>query len=181
MRWKNLPLPGASIIQIVDIDAARSKESNNEALIKEMIGATHTPVQVSGGIKTLNQINDWFESGAARVVLGTVAITDFPLVVEAANHHPGGVIVHLVTRDGYVVIDGWKTQTAFRPEDILRELQVTGIAGVIHKATEVLDGNFIEELALTEATQSGGIYTSVFQRHSSDVGRYIAIALPTQY
>jgi len=141
---------GASIIQIVDIDAARSKENNNEALVKQMIAATHTPVQVSGGIRTLSQIDDWLESGAARVVLGTIAITDPPLVVEAANRHPGGIIVHLVTRDGYVMIDGWRTQTAFRPEDIIRELQVTGIAGVILKATEILDGDFLEKLALTE-------------------------------
>ena len=64
------------MIQIVDIDAARSKQTNNEALIKQMITETDTPIQVFGGIRTLNQINDWFESGAARVVLGTIAITD---------------------------------------------------------------------------------------------------------
>ena len=140
----------AKMIQIVDIDAARSKQTNNEALIKQMITETDTPIQVSGGIRTLNQINDWFESGAARVVLGTVAITDAPLVIEAANRHPGGIIVHMTTRNGHVIIDGWKTQTAFKPEDIIRELQVSGIAGVIHKATADMDGDFVEELALTE-------------------------------
>jgi len=147
---KKFTAAGASIVQIVDIDAARSKDTTNEVLVKQMIAETTTPVQVSGGIRTLSQINDWFESGAARVVLGTIAITDAPLVIEAANRHPGGIIVHLVTRDGYVVIDGWKTQTAFRPEDIIRELQVSGIAGIIHKATEEMDGDFLEELALTE-------------------------------
>ena len=140
----------AKIIQIVDIDAARSKQTNNEALIKEMIAETDTPIQVSGGIRTLNQINDWFESGAARVVLGTVAITDAPLVIEAANRYPGGIIVHIASRNGHVVIDGWKTQTAFKPEDVFRELLMSGVAGVIHKATEDMDGNFLEELALTE-------------------------------
>ena len=138
------------MVQIVDIDAARSKPTNNETLIKEMIATTDIPIQVSGGIRTLSQINDWFESGAARVVLGTVAITDAPLVVEAATRYPGGIIVHIASRNGYVVIDGWKTQTAFKPEDIFRELLVSGIAGVIHKATENMDGDFLEELALTE-------------------------------
>ncbi|MFT7555701.1 MAG: phosphoribosylformimino-5-aminoimidazole carboxamide ribotide isomerase [Planctomycetota bacterium] len=140
----------AKMIQIVDIDAARSKQTNNEALIKQMIGETDKPIQVSGGIRTLSQISDWFEAGAARVVLGTVAITDAPLVKEAANRFPGGIIVHLATRNGHVVIDGWKTQTAFKPEDIIRELQVSGIAGVIHKATEDMNGELLEELALTE-------------------------------
>ncbi len=140
----------AKMIQIVDIDAARSKQTNNEALIKQMISNTDTPIQVSGGIRTLNQINDWFESGAARVVLGTIAITDAPLVIEAANRYPGGIIVHMTSRNGHVVIDGWKTQTAFTPQDIIRELQVSGIAGVIHKASIVMGGDFLEELALTE-------------------------------
>ena len=67
---------GAQMLQIVDIDAARSKPSNNEALIRELLDETDIPVQVAGGIRTLSQINDWFEAGAARVVLGTVAITD---------------------------------------------------------------------------------------------------------
>ena len=86
---------GAQMLQIVDIDAARSNSENNEALIKQLLDETDVPIQVAGGIRTLSQINDWFEAGAARVVLGTVAITDSPLVVEAANRHPGGIIVHL--------------------------------------------------------------------------------------
>ncbi len=75
---------GARMLQLVDIDAARSEATNNEAIIKQLIQDTDIPIQVSGGIRTLNQINDWFDTGAAGVVLGTVAITDAPLVVECA-------------------------------------------------------------------------------------------------
>ncbi len=141
---------GAKMIQIVDIDAARSKPETNQQLIQDLINETDVPIQVSGGIRTLAQINDWFETGAARVVLGTIAITDAPLVTEAANRHPGGIIVHLDTRDGYVMIDGWKTQTAFKAQDLIHELQMTGIAGVIHKDTQFMDYDFSEALALTE-------------------------------
>ena len=104
---------GARMLQVVDIDAARSEPTNNEALIKQLIQDIDIPIQISGGIRTLNHINDWFDAGAARVVLGTVAITDAPLVVEAANRHPGGIIVILATQDGFVTIDGWRTITAF--------------------------------------------------------------------
>ena len=113
---------GAQMIQIVDVDAARSQPGNNIEVIQALINQTDVPVQVAGGIRTMTQINDWFEVGAARVVLGTIAITDTPLVVEAANRHPGGIIVHLATRDGYVMIDGWKTQTAFQSKDLIRDL-----------------------------------------------------------
>ena len=141
---------GAQMLQIVDVDAARSNPQRNEELIKQLIDETDVPIQVAGGIRTLSQINEWFETGAARVVLGTVAITDSQLVIEAASRHPGGIIVHLSTRGGFVMIDGWKTQTVFKPQDLIRDLQMTGIAGVVHKGTESLDTDFQEALALTE-------------------------------
>ena len=165
---------GAQMLQIVDIDAARSAPERNEELIKQLLDSTDIPIQVSGGIRTLSQINDWFEAGAARVVLGTVAITDSPLVVEAASRHPGGIIVHLATRGGYVMIDGWKTQTAFKPQDLIRDLQMTGIAGVIHKGTESLDGDFAEALALTEQMShdvSIPVYSSGTVQDINDIGR----------
>jgi nucleoside 2-deoxyribosyltransferase len=107
-------------------------------------------------------------------VLGTVAITDSPLVVEAASRHPGGIIVHLATRGGYVMIDGWKTQTAFNPQDLIRDLQMTGIAGVIHKGTESLNGDFAEALALTEQLSrdvSIPVYSSGTVQDINDIGR----------
>jgi len=165
---------GAHMLQIVDIDAARSNGENNEALIRDIINDTDIPIQVSGGIRTLTQINDWFEAGAARVVLGTIAITDSPLVVEAASRHPGGIIVHLTTRDGYVMIDGWKTQTAFMPQDLMRDLQMTGIAGVIHKGTVSLESDFEEALALTEQLShdvSIPVYSSGTVRTLDDISR----------
>lgn len=171
---KSFIADGAQMIQIVDIDAARSQAETNEDLIKTMIDQTDIPIQVAGGIRTLAQINDWFETGAARVVLGTIAITDAPLVIEAANRHPGGIIVHLSTRGGYVMIDGWKTQTAFQPRDLIRDLQMTGIAGVVHKDTESLDAEFVEALALTEQLShdvSIPVYSSGTVRTLDDIAR----------
>ena len=166
---------GAQMLQIVDIDAARSKPENNYELIKELLNETDVPIQVAGGIRTLAQINEWFEAGAARVVLGTIAITDSPLVVEAASRHPGGIIVHLATRNGYVMIDGWKTQTAFMPQDLIRDLQMTGIAGIIHKGTERLDSEFDEVLALTEQLShdvSIPVYASGTVRTLDDIAKH---------
>ena len=165
---------GAQMLQIVDVDAARSNPKRNEELIKQLIDGTDVPIQVAGGIRTLSQINDWFEAGAARVVLGTIAITDSHLVIEASNRHPGGIIVHLATRGGYVMIDGWKTQTAFRAQDLIRDLQMTGIAGVVHKGTENLDADFDETLALTEQLShdvSIPVYASGTVKTLDDIAR----------
>ena len=165
---------GAQMLQIVDVDAARSKPRRNEELIKQLINETDVPIQVAGGIRTLAQINDWFEAGAARVVLGTVAITDLHLVIEAASRHPGGIIVHLATRGGYVMIDGWKTQTVFKAQDLIRDLQMTGIAGVVHKGTESLDTDFDEAVALTEQLSHDvaiPVYSSGTVQELDDIAR----------
>lgn len=166
---------GASVIQVVDVDAARSQPDNNEEIIKAIVQSSEIPIQVAGGIRTLFQINEWFDIGAARVVLGTVAITDTPLVIEAANRHPGGIIVHLATRDGYVMIDGWNKQTAFLAADLLQDLQMTGIAGVIHRDTEHSnDIDFTASLALTEELSQNvsiPVYSSGKVRTLDDLSR----------
>jgi phosphoribosylformimino-5-aminoimidazole carboxamide ribotide isomerase len=171
---QNFANDGAKMLQVVDIDAARSEPNNNEALIKQLLQDIDIPVQVSGGIRTLNQINDWFEAGAARVVLGTVAITDASLVIEAANRHPGGIIVNLATQDGFVTIDGWRTITAFRPQDLILELQMTGIAGIIHIDTDRMSKDVDEVLALTEQLSrdiSIPVYSSGTVRSLDDISR----------
>ena len=70
--------------------------------------------------------------------------------------------------------DGWKTQTAFKPQDLIRDLQMTGIAGVIHKDTERLDVDFSEALALTEQLShdvSIPVYASGTVRTLDDIAR----------
>jgi len=165
---------GASMLQIFDIDAAKLLPENNEQLIKQLILESDIPIQVSGGIRSLSQINDWFEAGAARVALGTIAITDAQLVTEASNRHPGGIVVTLSTSNGFVWIDDGKTQTAFQPQDIIRELQMTGVAGIIHRNLDYNSVDFSEALALTEQLSHEvpiPVYSSGTVRTLDDIAR----------
>jgi phosphoribosylformimino-5-aminoimidazole carboxamide ribotide isomerase len=165
---------GARMLQIFDIDAAKLLHGNNEELIKQLIFKSDIPIQVSGGIRSLSQINDWFEAGAARVALGTIAITDAQLVTEASNRHPGGIVVTLSTSNGFVWIDDGKTQTAFQPQDIIRELQMTGVASIIHRNLDYNSGDFSETLALTEQLShdvSIPVYSSGTVRTLDDIAR----------
>ncbi|MDE0407291.1 MAG: HisA/HisF-related TIM barrel protein, partial [Alphaproteobacteria bacterium] len=109
---------GAERLHLLDVDAALGEDATNEALIGELIASTPIPVQVAGGMRTLHHIEAWFEAGAAHVVLGTLAITDQQLLAEACARCPGAILANIATKDGYVMIDGWRTQTAFRPQDI---------------------------------------------------------------
>lgn len=140
---------GAQWLHVVDLNAAFGDQHNNSELVKQIIQTVDIPVQVTGGMRTFATINGWFESGAARVVLGTVAVTDRSLLMEAANRHPGGIVASLDTRGGFVMIDGWRNQTSFQLLDLVRELQLTGIAAIVHTDIDRFVGDASESLALT--------------------------------
>ena len=140
---------GAERLHLLDVDAALGKDTGNGELIGELIASTNIPVQVAGGMRTLHQIEAWFEAGAAHVVLGTLAITNQQLLAEACARYPAAILANIATKDGYVMIDGWRTQTAFRPRDIVYDLQMAGVAGIIHFDINRLERDASTSLALT--------------------------------
>ena len=146
---RKLEAQGAERLHLLDVDAALGKETTNRELIGELVAATTIPVQIAGGMRTLHHIESWFEAGAAQVVLGTLAITDQQLLAEACARYPGGILANVATKDGYVMIDGWRTQTAYLPQDIVYDLQMAGVAGIIHFDINRFEGDASTSLALT--------------------------------
>lgn len=140
---------GAERLHILDVDAALGRSETNAELVRDIISSTTIPVQVAGGMRTADQVDSWLESGAAHVVLGTLAITDQSMLAEACTRHPGAIIANIATKGGYVMIDGWQTQTAFRPQDIVYDLQMAGVAAIIHFDIDRFEGEAATTLALT--------------------------------
>ena len=165
---------GAERLHLLDVDAALGKDTGNGELIGELIASTNIPVQVAGGMRTLHQIEAWFEAGAAHVVLGTLAITNQQLLAEACARYPAAILANIATKDGYVMIDGWRTQTAFRPRDIVYDLQMAGVAGIIHFDINRLEGDASTSLALTMAMKQDvviPVYSSGTVHSLDDVAR----------
>ena len=146
---RKFEVQGAERLHLLDVDAALGRDAANDALIREFIASTSIPVQVAGGMRTLHQIEAWFEAGAAHVVLGTLAITNQQLLAEVCARYPGAILANIATKDGFVMIDGWRTQTAYRPQDIVYDLQMAGVAGIIHFDIDRLEGDASSSLALT--------------------------------
>ncbi len=170
---------GAERLHILDVDAALGRESTNESLIRKIVDSTHIPVQVAGGMRTAHQIEWWFEAGAAYVVLGTLAITDQSLVAEVSARHPGAVLANIATQDGFVMIDGWRTQTAFRPHDLVYDLQLAGVGGIIHFAINRRTSDAATSLALTMAMRQNvviPVYSSGTVRDLDDLARLPLLA-----
>jgi phosphoribosylformimino-5-aminoimidazole carboxamide ribotide isomerase len=128
---RNFEADGAEWLHLVDLDRVFNDGDNRE-LVETIIRNANIPAQVAGGIRTLSQIDKWLKAGAARVVLGTVAVTDRTLILDACGLHPGEIVVSIDAKDGYAMVDGWHTKTAFTGIDLARNFEQCGVAAIIY-------------------------------------------------
>jgi phosphoribosylformimino-5-aminoimidazole carboxamide ribotide isomerase len=165
---------GAERIHVVDVDAANGLADTNADLVCEILKRADIPVQVAGGMRTVNQIDEWLERGAASVVLGTLAITDPMLVADVCARHPGAIIANITTRGGVVMTNGWKSATAFAAPDIAYDLQMAGVAGIIHTDLDRFVGDASASLAVTMELKANvviPVYASGTVQELDDIAR----------
>ena len=120
-------------LHVVDLDGSRQGRRVNAEVIRRVIEAAgDTPVQVAGGIRTVETVREVLGDGAARVVLGTAAVRDPKLVVGAAREWPGRVAVAVDARDGEVVIEGWEVGSSRPVEAVADAAAEAGVAALIY-------------------------------------------------
>lgn len=113
---------GASWLHIVDLDGAFDGASNNYGIIEEIASSLNIPVQVGGGIRTPEKARRYFDSGAARLIVGTVALENPAIFEEMANEWPGRIGVSIDAVKGRIKSRGWVRDTGQTVEDSLRRL-----------------------------------------------------------
>ena len=157
---------GFEWLHVVDLNGAFQGQSVNSAAVGAILKATKNPVQLGGGIRTLEQIEDWLDRGLARVILGTVAVRDPALVKEAAKKFPGRVAVGIDARGGKVAVEGWAETSELDVIDLAKRFEGAGVAAIIYTDIDrdgVLAGiNWDATLALARAVSipviaSGGL------------------------
>src|SRR5699024_8842880 len=102
---------GATYIHIVDLDGAKSGHSQNKDVIREIVTEVNVPVQVGGGIRSMEVIRQYLSYGVSRVILGTSAIDDLSFVTEAVKTFTSQVAISLDARNGLLSTEGW-TETS---------------------------------------------------------------------
>jgi phosphoribosylformimino-5-aminoimidazole carboxamide ribotide isomerase len=128
---RNFAAGGAPWIHVVDLDAARSANPANRALIAEIVAAVTVPIQVGGGIRTVADAAALFGLGVTRVVVGTAAVTAPGLVEQLAERWPGRVAVGLDHRRGEVMVRGWEERGGRRVLEVLPEVVAAGAVAVV--------------------------------------------------
>ena len=129
---RNFERAGAKWLHVVDIDGVFQGGRHNADLICKIIGEAGIPVQVAGGIRTIDAVHWWLDHGAERIVLGTAAVKDQSLVMEACARYPDRIVVSVDAHKGFVMIEGWRTQTAFTALELARHFEQAGVAAIIY-------------------------------------------------
>jgi phosphoribosylformimino-5-aminoimidazole carboxamide ribotide isomerase len=107
-RWQS---EGAKRLHLVDLDGAARGEPCNLDAIEKIAAVVEIPVQVGGGIRTLEMTGQLLNLGVGRVILGTVAIENPEIVAEACTKFNDQIIVGIDARDGWVATRGWLQQS----------------------------------------------------------------------
>jgi phosphoribosylformimino-5-aminoimidazole carboxamide ribotide isomerase len=155
---------GAEAIHVVDLDGAERGLPVQLELVERMAGAVDVPLQVGGGIRSLNDLRAARTSGAQRVVVGTGAVGDRRLRLAAVEEAGPSLVVAVDAREGIVATHGWLRSSGIPVLDLAEELAADGVASVLFTdvARDGMDaGAALEATAAVASTiptvASGGV------------------------
>ena len=157
---------GCAWIHVVDLNGAFAGEPVNAEAVDRILESVDIPVQLGGGVRTLEQLESWLEKGVTRVILGTAAVRDPDLVRAACRAHPGRVAVGIDARGGKVAVEGWAETTELSAVDLAERFEDAGVAAIIYTDIDrdgLLQGPNVEATAkLAQSTAipviaSGGV------------------------
>jgi len=157
---------GFEWLHIVDLNGAFEGKPVNDAAVKAILNRVKIPVQLGGGIRDIDMIATWLETGVSRVILGTTALRNPLLVKEACRLFPGQIAVGIDAKNGKVAVEGWAETSNQDAADLAIKFEDVGVSTIIY--TDIardgaMQGPNIEETVkfayqlTTPVIASGGI------------------------
>ena len=150
---------GADMLHIVDLDAAFSNGDNSQ-LVTSIAGAVKVPVQVAGGIRSIEKAEAML-ANASRVVLATMAYSEPEAVKKLAKKNPGNIVISIDQADGIVMVKGWKESTGTKVADAISQFSSMGVDEFLLTSIErdgTLQGPDVS--TLSEAAKSARVIAS---------------------
>jgi phosphoribosylformimino-5-aminoimidazole carboxamide ribotide isomerase len=132
-RWVRA---GARALHVVDLDGARSGTPANAEHIHRIAAGVEVPVQVGGGLRTIDAVQEALDAGAARVVLGTAAYGDSQLLDEAVSRLGDQLVVSVDARSGRLAASGWTEQTETPIEEVIERLGRRGVRQFVYSSID---------------------------------------------
>lgn len=159
-RWAEA---GAEWLHVVDLDGAVAGRPVNLPAIEAISAAVDVPIQLGGGLRTLENLESAFAAGISRTILGTVALEVPELVAAAVERWGDAIAVGLDARDGKLATRGWLDQSDALAVDVARALQAVGVRHFIFtdiRRDGTLSGPNLESLAELIAAVDAGVIAS---------------------
>lgn len=159
-RWVD---DGARTLHVVDLDGARTGTPANLEHIRRITEAVDVPVQVGGGLRTIDAVRAAVAAGATRVILGTAAFTDLDFLDTAVSMFPERIVVSVDARAGKLATDGWTEQTEIPVESVVRRMGDRGVRRFVFSSIDndgTMAGPDLAGLhAVAQATRGSLIYS----------------------
>ncbi len=157
---------GAKRLHLVDLDGAKTGEPINDLIIKEIKKSITIPIQLGGGIRSIDRAKELFGIGIDRIILGTIAIENPELVKVLSREYPKRVAVGIDAKEGMVATRGWLKQSEITSLDLAKQLNDLELAAII--STDITtDGTLkgpniqalreIADISINPVIASGGI------------------------
>lgn len=122
---------GAEWLHVVDLDGAKDEKPVNREIIRQIVAQSGMKVEIGGGIRQIETIADYLEGGAARVVLGSAALTDPQLVREAVCSFGEQIAVGIDARNGFVATEGWLRKSTVSYLELAKAMEEAGVRTLI--------------------------------------------------
>ena len=157
---------GFKNLHIVDLDGALTGETVNFDIIKEIVRKFDFKVEVGGGVRDFDSIQEYADIGVDKVILGSAAIKDKNFLKKACKRFPKKIALGLDAKDGKLSVSGWKESSGISTLDFLNEVNDYGISRLIftdiNKDGTKESPNFEETLKVAEISNcpvviSGGV------------------------
>ena len=129
---KKFESEGFEFLHIVDLNGAFAGVPVNGNAVDAILEAITIPAQLGGGIRDLAGIEAWLTKGISRVILGTAAVKNPDLVIEACKKFPGKIAVGIDAKDGFVAVEGWAKVSELRAIDLAKRFEDVGVAAIIY-------------------------------------------------
>lgn len=123
---------GAEFLHLVDLDGALAGKSQNLATVEKILAAVDIPVELGGGIRTMENIDDVLALGVRRVILGSVVVRDPELVREACAKYGDRIVVGIDAKEGIVAVDGWGVSGDVEATALAKEMKKAGVKTIIY-------------------------------------------------
>ncbi len=122
---------GFEYLHVVDLDGAFAGKPVNADAVRAILSGLTMKVQLGGGVRNMETVRSWLETGVSRVIVGTAAVRDPGFVREAAKRFPGQIAVGVDARDGRVAVEGWAQTSDLSALDLARRFEDAGVAAII--------------------------------------------------